>query len=417
VNCVLEDCELTGNKGGGVDIYAVNLDSSSPPISITVNRCYISKNAVGLAATATRSITNPVKGTVTFTDCKFDHDRISIRDSLVNTVHYLFKNCTLDFSGGKAADWKTLPIVLTTDNRVENPSIGGVTFDNTIVINDNGETPIGTQFQDKATLTDQIKGSLLVQSNGKTTPFDLAAFIQEKRAKLEKINSMKPATVDLAKLHAPAADASASAPQKGTNTFYTRNQFTFLQYAQKGEAITINVTARKVYPRETQVDLVDPSGKKLKTYTVPYDNKPFPITFTAQQTGLYRVVRTQNFSQRMNVSSANPGNGLLMDKTLEFLPVAGRLYFQVPAGVKKFTVGVATDSTADVALLDPSGKEVERHDKVGTTQLFTGSRADASKSEIWSISVSNAVWAVIVNMYDPLVPIVSTNPETLLRVD
>src|SRR5690606_34850680 len=156
-----------------------------------------------------------------------------------------------DFSGGKAADWKTLPIVLTTDNRVENPSIGGVTFDNTIVINDNGETPIGTQFQDKATLTDQSKGSLLVQSNGKTTPFDLAAFIQEKRAKLEKINSMKPATVDLAKLHAPAADASASAPQKGTNTFYTRNQFTFLQYAQKGKAITINVTARKVYPRET----------------------------------------------------------------------------------------------------------------------------------------------------------------------
>ena len=75
------------------------------------------------------------------------------------------------------------------------------------------------------------------------------------------------------------------------------------------------------------------------------------------------------------------------------------------------------EKLAYVALLDPSGKEVERHDKVGTTQLFTGSRADASKSEIWSISVSNAVWAVIVNMYDPLVPIVSTNPETLLRVD
>ena len=413
VNCVLEDSELKGNKGGGVDVYAVNLDGSSPPISISVNRCYISGNAVGLAATATRSTTNPLKGSVTFTDCKFDHDRISIRDSLVNTVQYLFKDCTLDFSKSKSADWTSVPIVLTTDNRVENPSIGGVTFDNTTVINDNGEAPIGTQFQGKATLTDQIKGTLFVQTNGKKAPFDLAGFIQEKQAKMQKINSMQMATVDLSKLQAPPA---STAPES-KNTFYTRNEFTFLQYAKMGEAITINVTARKVYARETQVDLIDPSGKKVQTYTIPYDNKPFPITFTATETGLYRVVRTQVFSQRMNVTSANPGNGLLADKTLQFLPISGRLYFQVPAGVKKFTIGVSTDSTADVALLDASGKEVERHDKVSTTQLFTGNRADASKSEIWSISVTNAVWAVIVNMYAPLVPVVSTNPNTLLQLD
>jgi hypothetical protein len=418
VNCVLEDCELKGNAGGGVDIYAVNLDGTSPPISISVNRCSISGNSVGLAATATRSTTNPVKGTVTFTDCKFDHNQITIRDSLANTVQYLFKNCTLDFSGNKdSADWKNVPIVLTTDDRVENPSIGGVTFENTVVISDSSQPPIGLRFQGQATLTDQIKGSILVQSNGKTTPFDLAGFIQQKKARLDQINSMKLATVDLAKLHAPATDESASAQQEDKNTFYTRNVFTFLQYAKKGEAITINVTARKVYAQETEVDLIDPNGKKLKTYTIPYDNKPFPITFTAEETGIYRVVRTQNFSQRINVISNNPGNGLLVDKSLQFLPISGRLYFQVPAGVKNFTIGVATDSTADVALLNPSGKEVERHDKLGSTQLFTGSRADASKSEIWSIDVSNAVWAVIVNIYEPLVPIVSTNPNTLLLVD
>jgi hypothetical protein len=413
VNCVVEDCELKGNAGGGVDIYAVNLDGTSPPISISVNRCSISGNAVGLAATATRPTTNPVKGTVTFTDCKFDHNQITLRDSLANTVQYLFKNCTLDFSKSKDTGWKNVPIVLTTDNRVQSPSIGGVAFDNTVVINDNGEAPIGTQFQGSAILTDQIKGTLLVQSNGKTAPFDLAAFIQEKQAKLEKVNSMKLATVDLAKLHAPAAGA----PRVANNQFYLRGEFTFLQYATKGEAITINVTARKVYARETQVDLISPSGKKLKTYTIPYDNKPFSITFTAEETGIYRVARTQTFSQRIDITSANPGNGLLADQPVQFLPLSGKLYFQVPAGVKNFTIGVSTDSTADVALLDPSGKEVERHDKVNAVQLFSASRADASKSEIWSISVSKAVWAVIVNMYAPLVPVVSTNPNTLLLVD
>jgi hypothetical protein len=350
---------------------------------------------------------------VTFTDCKFDHNQITIRDSLANTVQYLFKNCTLDFSKAKDTGWKNVPIVLTTDNRVENPSIGGVTFDHTVVINDNGQAPIGTQFQGSAILTDQIKGSILVQSNGKTTPFDLAGFIQQKQAKLQKINSMKPATVDLNKLQPPAVGAA----RVDNNTFYTRNTFTFLQYAKTGEAITINVTARKVYARETTVDLIAPSGKKIQTYTIPYDNKPFPITFTAQKTGIYRVVRTQDFSQRMDVTSANPGNGLLADNTLQFLPLSGRLYFQVPAGVKNFTIGVSTDSTADVALLDPSGKEVERHDKVNAVQLFSATRADSTKSEIWSISVSKAVWAVIVNMYAPLVPVVSTNPTTLLQVN
>lgn len=110
---------------------------------------------------------------------------------------------------------------------------------------------------------------------------------------------------------------------------------------------------------------------------MPLTNKPFPISFTAEETGLYRVVRASTFSQRIDITSAQPGNGLLSDGDLQFLPIAGRLYFQVPAGVKNFKIGVATDSTADVALLDASGKEVERHNNVASVQLFfSGSRTN-----------------------------------------
>jgi len=65
-------------------------------------------------------------------------------------------------------------------------------------------------------------------------------------------------------------------------------------------------------------------------------------------------------------------------------------------------------------LLNPAGQEVDRQNGLNSMHLFSATRSDASKSEIWSIDVSQAVWAVMVNMYTPLTPVVSTNPDTLL---
>jgi hypothetical protein len=417
VDCVMEDCVFANNvKGGGIDIYTVNLTGDSAPISITVKNSSIYGNSVGLASTITRSTTNPAKATITLIDCKFDHNNLNLRNALAGSAQYIFKNCTLDYSAKKDDDtpaWKNKPIVLVSDTDFGEQAIGGITFENTKIIADDKVAPISLNFQGKTKLSDQITGSLLVESDGKTTPFDLAAFVQQKQKFLAEINQFKTATVDLKTLRAPAAGAA----REGNKELYTRGKFTFLQYAQQGQTVTIDVTVRKVYPTETTVDLFSPSDEKLETYVLPLTNKPFPITFTAQETGLYRVVRDKAASQRIDVTSAQPGNGLLVDEELQFLPIGGRLYFQVPAGVKDFKIGVATDSTADVALLDASGKEVQRQNGLGSIQLFSGTRADASQSEIWSLQVSDAVWAVYVNMYAPLLPIVSTNPATLLLAE
>jgi len=414
VNCILEDCVLTGNSGGGLDIYAVNLKDSSLPISITVNRCTFAQNSLGVASTITRNADDPAVAHIAFNDCSFDHDRIQMRNALVGSSHYTFTNCTLDYTpipGKKLTGWRNVPIILTTDQGLEKRAVGGVKFENMRVKGSADLVPLGIRFQGQGNLSDTITGNLLVENNGTSTPFDLAGFIAKERSRLAAINALQPATLHLANLHAPTSGAA----RQGNSTFYTRNKFTFLQYAKAGESITLNVTARKVYPRETEVELLDPSGKKLQTYTIPYTNKPVPITFTAEQTGIYRLVRTQNFSQRMDVTSANPGNGILLEDGMDFLPLNGKLYFEVPVGVQKFTLGISTDSTADVALLNPAGQEVERHNGIGSLQLFSATRADASDSEIWSLDVSKAVWSVVVHFYGDLNPIVSTNPATLLR--
>jgi hypothetical protein len=412
-NCLLENCEIIGNHGGGIDISPTNLDGTSKPMSITFKNCTVGGNSGGVATNPSHpDTTNPVKGIVTFSNCTFDHAQIRLRDPVIGSISYLFQNTTLDFSiikDAKTASWRNSPFVISTKNPPAGRPLGDITFDHVTVIND-GSAPISLNYQNKATIADSIAGDIYLKQGDQINKYDLAGFIKNKQDEFRKINSMVPATIDLNELHAPASGA----PRKGNNTFYLRNKFTFLQYANKGESITINVTVKKIYPKETQVELLDPSGKKIQTYTIPLDNKPFPITFTAAETGVYRVVRTQDFSQYIDITSANPGNGLLADGPIEFLPHGGKLYFQVPAGVKEFTIGVATDSTADVVLLNPAGQEVDRQNGLNSMHLFSATRSDASKSEIWSIDVSQAVWAVMVNMYTPLTPVVSTNPDTLL---
>ena len=412
-NCLLENCQILGNHGGGIDISPTNLDGTSKPISITFNHCSIGGNSVGVATNPSHPDTkNPVKGTVTFSDCTFDHDQISLRDPVVDSIHYHFQNCTLDFSkidNAKTTSWRNSPFIISTKNPPAGRPLGDITFDHVTII-DGGSAPISLNYQSRATVADSITGDIYLKQGEQITKYDLAGFVKKKQDEFNKINSLAPATVDLNQLHPPIAGA----PREGNGKFYLRNKFTFLQYATQGESITIDVTIRKIYGRETVVDLMDPSGKKVQSYTIPLDNKPFPITFTAAQTGLYRVVRTQDFSQYLDITSANPGNGLLAEGQIEFLPLSGKLYFQVPAGVKEFTIGVATDSTANVALMNPEGKEVDRQNDLSSMHLFSATRSDASQSEIWSIDVSKPVWAVMVNMYAPLVPVVSTNPATLL---
>jgi hypothetical protein len=247
--------------------------------------------------------------------------------------------------------------------------------------------------------------------NGQPLGFDTAKIFQEANANQQQIYFGA-----INQLQSPVDGA----PRKDNDGIYTHSKFVFLQYAKQGETITINVRAEKVYARDTQVELYDPNGKLLKTIDIPYDNKPHPVTFTAAQTGIYRLMRTQPFSQRIDVDSSFPGNGFFIKNGGEYLPQSGgKLYFEVPAGVKNFTINMTTpskDNFADIAIVDAQGKTVGQqklsHEK---PYKFSGERSDASQSEIWSIDISNANWGVDIKFGDTLMPVVSTNPATLLR--
>lgn len=413
VNCLIEDSEFINNKGSGVEIALMKLDATSQPISITVRRSRIKGNATGLAVNpAGRDTQKPVKGQVVIEDCLFEGDRIGLSNPVQGAIEYLIKNCVIDFRHQDNPDTKSWqkPVGISSFNPAGGGAIGGITFEGVTVLG-NVDAPISLPYQSPATISDAIRGDISLKQGERVTRYDLAGFVKAKQAEFQKFNQLVPATVELDKLQVPANGER----RNGNDGFFLRNEFTFLQYARQGETVEISVKSKRIYPRKATIKLVDPSGKTVETFDIPAKSTTFPIRFTAAQTGYYRLVRSGESSNYIDIDSSHPGNGLLaVDGGVQFLPTAGDLYFQVPAGVKEFAIGVAADTQADVALVDPSGREVERQPELNSMHLFSVTRADDAKSEIWSIRVRKAVWAVTVKPYAPLVPIFSTNAATML---
>lgn len=407
VNCVVEDCKFENNiKGAGASVSPNHLNSQSLPVSVTFKNCTFTDNALGIFLYPTRrSSEEPSVGQVEFDDCQLNNNPVLMQDPVEKGIKIVFKNCAIDNSNSKNEAFSIICKEAT------GRAIGNIFFDHTTVIDNSGRAPIAIKYQGNGDVSDAITGTLYVKRNNKISQFNLSAFIKQEQAEFSTINAQKPAVLHLDDLKPPPSDA----PRQGNSEVYLRGSFTFLQYAEKGQSITIDARAVKVgnYSGNTDLALLNPGDAIIKTYSLPPDSKIYPITFTAATTGFYRVTCAGTV-QRVDITSSHRGNGILLDGFQTFLPIQGKLYFQVPAGVREFHVGVAADAEADVALVDPNGKEIERHQNIDSMQLFSATRAEASHSEIWSIDVSKVVWQLTVRLYAPLEPIVSTNPDTLV---
>lgn len=412
-NCIIENSEFIGNEGSGVEIALMRSDHTTEPISVTVKNSYFKGNGRAFAVNpAGKETKEPVRGKVLFEGNALIGERVTLSNPVEGAIEYLFKDTTFDFTyqnDPEAADWQT-PVSIGSSNPAGGRAIGNVQFENVTVVG-NVEYPVSLPYTGKATIADSIGGSINIKNDGKAQPYDVVGFVKNKQVEFQKFNRLVPAKLELEKLKIPAN----SKPREGNDLFYLRGEFTFLQYAKAGETLKIDVGSRRVYPRKATIQLIDPRGKEIGIYDIPARSGSFSIEFTAQETGFYQLVRRGESSNYTDINSPYPGSGFTTFKDeVQFLPKSGYLYFEVPAGVKEFTIGVAGSPEADVALVNPQGKEVERLPKLGSLHLFSAERADGSKSEIWSLHVRSAVWAVNVKPYAPLSSIVSTNPTTML---
>lgn len=132
--------------------------------------------------------------------------------------------------------------------------------------------------------------------------------------------------------------------------------------------------------------------------------------------GLHRVGVQDNMKSRfLRFESNHPGQGMYMNRSFQLFKPEGRVYFEVPANVKKFDIILWCDQgqRADVRLLNSAGECVKEVTRFSRT-LLTKTRKRRN-AEIWALELNNTAGAVNIMLMEPLSPVMSDRPEMMLR--
>ncbi|MDD3952518.1 MAG: right-handed parallel beta-helix repeat-containing protein [Lentisphaeria bacterium] len=404
VNCLVENCQIYDNRGSGISVTCGNLSVDSQPVSVTIRNCDIRSNGVFYIHNyngTQRKTPAPAQGTILVDNCRIG-DEVQMRE-IVKSIDLRFNQC--QFTCKPAGDRGFFQILGESVGKYQ---LGGVFFNDCTI---NGVTDLTKLFSadycgKSEFAQDAISGTLLCEVQGSTTACDLTKVTQELKAKFDHYNrytfSREPA---LDKLVPPAQDAVKS---PGGNLFIRGG--IFLQYAEKGQKITMDVTTKRFgYDSAIAMSVMSPSNQLvMKTEILP--DKQEKVEFIAPESGIYRVL-SQSFNA-LSIKSLHRGNGWQMHRnTVSLLYPNGSLYFRVPEGVKAFAFAVNAMPDAEMQLARPDGK-LALSRKIVNMEFI---EVPDAVPGVWRINIRKCIWSVNFYMCEPLSGIVSITPETLFE--
>lgn len=132
IDIVFEKCRFTGNTGGGIKVTPISIDSTTLPMDITFNNCYVANNGVNRYQIETYSYPSGATGNVYFNNCMTDGGSYSVGGSkLVNGHKTRFYNCVFR---------NPTDIVINLDDYTTSTSgirNGGISFTNCLAFYNN----------------------------------------------------------------------------------------------------------------------------------------------------------------------------------------------------------------------------------------------------------------------------------------
>ncbi len=406
-NCVMEDCIVENNSGGGI-LVATEINT---PIDLKIRRCKIIGGSRGLSCTppSDRGRTNP--GKVEISECEFLNNGSSgllVGNHLAKFYELLVKDCTFTNSGTA----RGITPLSFTYSRPVGGMVGNVKFENITVKSIPGRRLMAFKNWAPNTYMGNVTGIITV--DGK--PVDIAEYIKEQG--YDRPYHNKPGLVDFSQLKPVSAQ-----PAENAAGLCLRQDFNLLIWADAGQEVKFKLegrdTRRKM--REIKLPLITPDGKTTELGVMaPGETKEF--SFTAETTGLYRM--PMNVSLHMSTFHPGPGFRWAVCGNSEkgyvnmFKPTnKARLYFAVPAGLQEFKLEVAgqISETVTAEILTPASKVMKVLKDFDGPHVFELKR-QSTEAEIWSIRLSRAVEDVEVRLLEPLSPVFATHPDNLLRV-
>ncbi len=400
INCLVENCEFTNNAGLGIVIPVNHLDSRSAPVSITLRNLKVSDNKSGaLAITTTAPGTEPVKGEIKVENCDLNGE-VLLSNLSKNGIHVTFSKVTIHHSS---------EIPLTIASQCEAPVWAH--FIDTKITGGSQSAPF--RFSSTGEAAPQLTGS--IRYGDKVTK--LEEWSKSYRIDPNSIaREYTPAMLNLSDLGISGQRTAAA--KKHANGFWFRNHFKFYQYANAGEKIELELTAKGVGSGSINgnVELYGPDGELIRKFAIGKEREI--LSFQASATGIYRFSAQTLSTCVYHISSAHPGFGIDVSSRLDIFGTQGRLYFEVPAGSREFTIKVSGHPREymDVKLYNQDQQLVNELRKIEMPRYLRATRVPSAENEIWSVDIANMVEDGYIEFGSPLIPVVAFEPRQLLRV-
>lgn len=418
-DCVMRDCLVENNAGGGFQFYLRPLDASSRPVSVRLERCRSVGNRVGFGINAaSRDGAAPVRGEVVAVDCEFVGDQgpgVSIGPKPAGGVAIRFERCRVVNAAAEEPDQAPI-LLLSRSDDVEDA--GGVAFVDCVVVDPLDRRPLA--YHDSAggrNLVD-VTGSLIVEHAGRSEEIKLDQTL---------INAWFPSQAFRKFPPYPGREGPfepidpATAQTDWTCNIRLRGKAEWLVWAEAGDEVALTVRVQPVGNTAlpaAPVSWISPSGRETKLDEAK--NGTLDVAFRADETGAQRIV-CEPGSATAIISKSNRRVGMIASGRLfHFIGPVGDLHFYVPEGVEAFAARVTGDGpneSVKAALRDPAGEIVERRDNIEGHQ-FLVERPVAPTGAVWSLRLERPSKGVLEDVYvelQGLPPVLATSPEALLR--
>ena len=266
-----------------------------------------------------------------------------------------------------------------------------------------------------------ITGNLRLEHRGRVQALDLTDELMARwmpRSDLKHIPRMTLEGLEMA----PVAEGLPAEPF-AFGSARMRGQGRFVVWAREGEQVTLRLYHGQVATyagSSIPVHVLGPSGSEAHRATTPFKEEA-DITFTAPETGLYRVTANAGSNWLSIVSSTHPVSIIGEHDAMRLIYTTGDFYFWVPAGTEEFGVRVAGDGTAELvraALYDPAGNLVEDVDNIAAVHQFEVRQSATTEGAAWMLRLSTPSSGVLEDKKVDLrgiPPLLGPAPEALLR--
>lgn len=401
VNCILRNCRIEDNRGVGIAIYAVPLDGTSADMSIRCEGCVTrgTNDRSSIIYTANGGTNGPVKGSIEFTDCRFEdrgHAGIVIGSKPVNGASLVFRNCLIADSGDSPKS--PAPVVFTAGSADET-QVGGVELAN-LKVRMRGNEPV-IRFDDQAGVSlAGLSGKIVLERDASHETIELNASTLDRLIPsnaLTRIPSVSPQSLAWPEL--PAwPDKKAVPPHR------LRVRAVYWLWGRPGEEVHCDLRYQPVGAatgEPMKISVCTRENQKLVEAQVPLE-QTLEFKFTPREHGVHQIVcEPRNHTVQMTacdrpflVSGSGP--------VIHFIHTPIDVFFAAPRGTQQLALRMQGEGEAErvgVAVFDPTGRELWTRPNLSQAEHQIYQPQNASNDSVWRCKFSLPQTGVLEDHY------------------